>query len=43
MIIISFYNFSKNISLKLKRLSDTRGESVTNKKYGFAVHFVIKS
>ena len=40
--MIIFYNLSKRFTLKRKRLSNARGESVTNKEYGFAVQFFVR-
>ena len=41
--MISFYILSKRFFLKREGLSDARVLSVTEKEYGFAVPFFVKS
>ena len=38
--VIGFYFLSKRFFLKHEGLSDAREASITEKNYGFAVHFV---
>ena len=38
--MISFYILSKRFFLKRERLSDARLASITEKEYGFAIHFL---
>ena len=40
-VIIGFYILSKILQLKCKGLSDARVVPLTEKKYGFAVHFFV--
>ena len=40
--MICFYIFFKKFFLKRKGLSDARVQSITKKRYGFAVHFLEK-
>ena len=39
--MISFYISSKRLHLKYNGLSDVKAVSITNKEYGFAVHFFV--
>ena len=39
-VMISFYILSKRFSLKRKKNSDARVISITEKEYGFSVHFL---
>ena len=40
--MISLYILSKKLFLKREGLSDARVASITEKEYGFAVHFFVK-